>query len=56
MGDRWQIMLNGWRDARDGEPLFSDAHPAYAAAWCFFHNCKNPYEEVLDAATPESKA
>lgn len=47
----WDIAREGWLDAGDGEPLFPDAHPAYAAGWCFFHNCENPYPPTVAAAT-----
>ncbi len=42
----WDIAREGYSDAKAGDPLFHDAHPAYAAGWCVFHDCKIPDENI----------
>tara|TARA_R110001592_G_scaffold104697_1_gene294564 strand:- start:63751 stop:63945 length:195 start_codon:yes stop_codon:yes gene_type:complete len=42
----WDIAREGYADAKAEEPLFHDAHPAYAAGWCVFHDCKIPDENI----------
>ena len=41
--DHWEAARQGYLEAADGEPLFPDAEPPYAAGWCYFHGIENPY-------------
>ena len=45
------IWHEGWFDARDGEPLWDDAHPIYRAGWLAYWRARELLKQVLgDAA------
>lgn len=46
----------GYADAADGEPLFPDAAPEYAAGWWSFHNFSAAAEAFLRAVDPNGQA
>lgn len=37
----------GFEDAKDLEPLFSDASPAYAAGWNAYWECRKSFEDCI---------
>ena len=45
----WDICCEGYRDAGEGEPLFDDADPAYAAGWRYFHGIATPRVGIATA-------